>query len=217
MPFPGLRLPWSARHPLALKLRRPASELYRSRLGRWRLPLRSQTRVTGLPRSMHSPSTSPQSSECRSVFGQPLDYADVCQAACAAAAENERDGCRVDGSVFHTLANVPAACGAISASGSATLARIALLAAARSASAAAQSRSVVTIGEPTVITISPRRGNHSPSRSSERVPARVTGMIGAPVCAATTKAPILNGSSPGACRKKYPQGRLRVVPRGQRL
>src|SRR6266571_6740240 len=51
----------------------------------------------------------------------------------------------------------------------------------------------------------PRRNSHWPSRSTERVPRKVSGTTGAPACAATANAPILKGSRPGA-RRNVPSG-----------
>src|SRR5882762_3791011 len=91
------------------------------------------------------------------------------------------------------LANALAGSSRMSVSGSSRRARIARRAASRSTSAAFQSWFAEQIGAPISITISDRRGSHSPARSSERVPMSATGMIGAPVCAATMNAPSLKG------------------------
>ena len=72
--------------------------------------------------------------------------------------------------------------------------------------AAVQSLPCGIIGGPIVTVTGPRRGNHCPARKMERVPVRPIGTSGTPVCAATTKAPIRKGRSPGA-RPKVPSGK----------
>jgi hypothetical protein len=55
----------------------------------------------------------------------------------------------------------------------------------------------------------PRRGNHCPDRKIERVPLIPIGTTGTLLWAATTKAPMWNGRSPGA-RPKVPSGKNNI-------
>src|SRR5712691_5672438 len=90
-------------------------------------------------------------------------------------------------------------------SGSAHRRRISVRVRFLSSIAPFQSAPAGSSGALKVALTAPRRNSHWPSRSTERVPRKVSGTTGAPACAATANAPILKGSRPGA-RRNVPSG-----------